>query len=306
LNQATSANATPLHRATHKRHLEIGDPIECTKSFCGNRSDGPRWLGKTAVAVLVTLGLLVAGCGAARADQAKLAPTAPQARGALPADQQREFVARVLGDTEDVWGNIFRQMGKTYQPPKLVLFSGTAASACGSITMATAPFYCASEHSIFLERNFSQELSDRYGVSGDFARAFVIAQQVGHHVQNQLGLMDKAQARMAAASGPQRNALSVDLELQADCFAGVWGNSAAKRGLIDANDVESGIAAAKAMGDDRMQKRITGNVVAETFTHGSSEQRARWFKIGLDSGDIRECNTFAPGAADSASSTGQR
>lgn len=181
-------------------------------------------------------------------------------------------------------------MGETYQPPKLDLFSGTAASACGLIGAATGRFYCASDHEIYLERSFFQELSERYGVSGEFARAFVIAQQVGHHVQNQLGLMDKVHARMAAASGPQRNALSVDLELQADCFAGVWGNSAAKRGLIDASDIDSGIAAAMALGDDRLQQASRG---PEEFTHDSSAQRAKWFKVGLESGDIRQCNTFA-------------
>jgi predicted metalloprotease len=230
----------------------------------------------------VTSGLLLAGWGAALADQTQPTLTTPQVSGAPPADQQRNFAARVLGHAEHVGSEVFQQMGKTYRPPKLILFHGETASACGLIRAATGPFYCAGNHSIYLERNFFQELSDRYGASGDFARAFVIAQQVGDHVQNQLGLVDEIQRKTAGASERVRNEVSVRQEPQADSLAGVWGNSAARRGLIDASDVESGIATAKAMGDDRMQQRAKGSAVSETFTHGSSEQRARWFKIGLD------------------------
>jgi uncharacterized protein len=208
-------------------------------------------------------------------------------------DQQKEFVARVLGDTEDVWGNIFQQMGSHYQAPKLVLFNGQVGSACGMGSAAMGPFYCPPDQDVYLDTAFFQELSQRFGAPGDFARAYVIAHEVGHHVQNQLGLMADVEKRSARASDQVRNALSIRQELQADCFAGVWGNSAAKRGLIDSADVDSGIGAAMAVGDDRIQQRTRGYVVPESFTHGSSAQRVKWFKVGLQSGDIRQCNTFA-------------
>lgn len=209
------------------------------------------------------------------------------------ANPQKEFVARVLGDTEDVWGKIFQQMGSRYEPPKLDLFNGRVSSACGMASAAMGPFYCPPDQKVYLDTAFFDELSQRFGAPGDFARAYVIAHEVGHHVQNQLGLMADVEKKSQRASEQGRNALSVRQELQADCFAGVWGNSAAKRGLIDAADVESGIGAAMAVGDDRIQKRTQGYVVPESFTHGSSAQRVKWFKIGLQSGDIRQCNTFA-------------
>ena len=209
------------------------------------------------------------------------------------ADPEREFVARVLGDTEDVWGGIFQQLGTRYQPPKLALYRGQVDSACGLGSAAMGPFYCPGDRYVYLDLSFFQELSQRFGAPGDFARAYVIAHEVGHHVQNQLGLMDEIQRKTAGASERVRNEVSVRQELQADCLAGVWGNSAAKRNLIDARDVEAGIAAAMSVGDDRLQQQARGYVVPEQFTHGSSAQRAKWFKIGLNSGDIRQCNTFA-------------
>lgn len=210
-----------------------------------------------------------------------------------PGDQQKEFVARVLGDTEDVWTAAFQQNGRHYQPPKLVLFRGQAGSACGLASAATGPFYCPGDRDVYLDLTFFQELSTRFGAPGDFARAYVIAHEVGHHVQNQLGLMAQVQQKSAGASDIARNALSVRQELQADCFAGIWGHSAQQRGLIDAKDVESGLAAAAAVGDDRLQRQSSrGYVVPESFTHGSSAQRVRWFKAGLDSGDMRRCDTF--------------
>ena len=220
------------------------------------------------------------------------APSGPAGAGS-PRDEQKEFVAHVLGDTEDVWTGVFQQRGGHYQPPKLVLFRGQAGSACGLASAATGPFYCPGDRDVYLDLTFFQELSTRFGAPGDFARAYVIAHEVGHHVQNQLGLMAQVQQKMAGASDIARNALSVRQELQADCFAGIWGHSAQQRGLIDAKDVESGIAAASAVGDDRLQQRSSrGYVVPESFTHGSSAQRVRWFKAGLDSGDMRRCDTF--------------
>jgi predicted metalloprotease len=247
-------------------------------------------LGKNPLEMLALLG----GDGGPTVQTQSL-PQAPPATSTAPAraDPQREFVARVLGDTEDVWGDIFQQLGTRYQPPKLVLFHGQVGSACGLSSAAMGPFYCPGDRDVYLDLSFFQELSQRFGAPGDFARAYVIAHEVGHHVQNQLGLMDDLQRKTAGASERVRNEISVRQELQADCLAGVWGNSAAKRNLIDARDVESGIAAAMAVGDDRLQQRSRGYVVPEAFTHGSSEQRAKWFKIGLGSGDIRQCNTFA-------------
>jgi predicted metalloprotease len=219
------------------------------------------------------------------------APSGPPG-ATSPRDEQKEFVARVLGDTEDVWTAAFQQSGGRYQPPKLVLFRGQANSACGLASAATGPFYCPGDRDVYLDLDFFQQLSQRFGAPGDFARAYVIAHEVGHHVQNQLGLMAQVQQKSERASDATRNALSIRQELQADCFAGVWGHSAQQRGLIDAKDVESGIAAASAVGDDRLQQRSRGYVVPESFTHGTSAQRVRWFKSGLESGDIRRCDTF--------------
>jgi len=219
---------------------------------------------------------------------------APQTATRAPAtnDPQTEFVARVLGDTEDVWGGIFQQMGTRYQPPKLTLYHGQIASACGFSSAAAGPFYCPGDRKVYLDLSFFQELSQRFGAPGDFARAYVIAHEIGHHVQNQLGLMEAAQQKMANASDRSRNDMSVRLELQADCLAGVWGHSSMQRNIIDAKDVESGLAAAAAVGDDRIQKQTRGYVVPEGFTHGSSAQRTKWFRTGLDSGDLRQCDTF--------------
>ena len=217
------------------------------------------------------------------------APGAP----ATSRDPQTEFVARVLGDTEDVWGGIFQQMGTRYQAPKLTLYHGQIASACGFSSAAAGPFYCPGDRKVYLDLTFFQELSRRFGAPGDFARAYVIAHEIGHHVQNQLGLMDAAQKNMAGAPDRARNDMSVRLELQADCLAGVWGHSSMQRNIIDNKDVESGIAAAAAVGDDRIQKQTRGYVVPEGFTHGSSAQRVKWFRTGLESGDLRQCDTFA-------------
>jgi predicted metalloprotease len=245
-------------------------------------------LGKNPLDVLA----LLSDSGAPTQTQSQApAPSGPPGPGA-PRDEQKEFVARVLGDTEDVWMGVFQQRGGHYQPPKLVFFRGQAASACGLASTATGPFYCPGDRDVYLDLAFFQELSQRFGAPGDFARAYVVAHEVGHHVQNQLGLMAQVQQKSANASDVARNALSVRQELQADCFAGIWGHSAQQRGLIDAKDVESGLAAATAVGDDRLQQRSRGYVVPESFTHGTSAQRVRWFKAGLDSGDLRSCDTF--------------
>jgi predicted metalloprotease len=246
-------------------------------------------LGKNPLDVLQ----LLAGGGDQPAPTQSMPSPAPPPGPRPTTDPQREFVAHVLGDTEDVWGGIFQQLGTHYQPPKLDLYRGQVESACGFASAAMGPFYCPGDRKVYLDLSFFQDLSQRFGAPGDFARAYVIAHEVGHHVQNSLGLMDEVRRKTAGASQLTRNEVSVRQELQADCFAGVWGNSAAKRGLIDAHDVESGIAAAAAVGDDRLQKQARGYIVPESFTHGSSAQRVEWFKVGLASGDLRRCNTFA-------------
>ena len=207
-------------------------------------------------------------------------------------DETKEFIARVLGDTEDTWSAIFKRMGLEYRPPKLVLFRGAVDSACGLASSAAGPFYCAPDDRVYLDRSFFEDLSRRFGAPGEFARAYVIAHEVGHHVQNQLGITGKVAQQRGRGSEARSNALSVLVELQADCFAGIWGHYAKQRGLLDPGDVEAGLAAAAAIGDDRIQQQSRGRVSPESFTHGSSAQRVRWFRGGLDSGDVNQCNTF--------------
>jgi predicted metalloprotease len=208
-------------------------------------------------------------------------------------DPQADFIRAVLGDIEDTWSRLFEQGGGTYQAPQLVLFSGAVDSACGQASAAVGPFYCPPDRKVYLDLEFFRELSERFGAPGEFARAYVVAHEVGHHVQNLLGTSDRVQRQRSRADQASANALSVRLELQADCYAGVWGYYAARRNLLEPGDVEAALAAASAIGDDRLQKQSRGYVVPESFTHGSSAQRVRWFRVGLDSGDVRRCDTFA-------------
>jgi len=216
----------------------------------------------------------------------------PSTSGPGTRDEGKENIAKVLGDTEDTWNAIFKRMGREYRPPTLVLFRGAVDSACGLASSAAGPFYCSSDDHVYLDRSFFEELSKRFGAPGEFARAYVIAHEVGHHVQNQLGITEKVIQQRGRASQARSNALSVLVELQADCFAGIWAHFAAQRNLLDPGDVESGLAAAAAIGDDRIQQQSRGRVSPESFTHGSSAQRVRWFRSGLDSGDVNHCNTF--------------
>jgi len=208
-------------------------------------------------------------------------------------DPQADFIRAVLGDTEDTWSRMFEQGGGTYEPPRLVLFSGAVQSACGQASSAVGPFYCPPDRRVYLDLQFFRELSERFGAPGDFARAYVVAHEIGHHVQNLLGTSERVQQQRSRMDQAGANALSVRLELQADCYAGVWGFSAARRNILEPGDVEAALAAATAIGDDRLQKQSRGYVVPESFTHGSSAQRVRWFKTGLESGDVRRCDTFA-------------
>jgi predicted metalloprotease len=204
-------------------------------------------------------------------------------------DPARDFVSVVLADTEDTWREVFRKMNREYREPKLVLFTGAVQSACGMAGSAVGPFYCPPDERIYLDLDFFRDLGDRFGAPGDFAQAYVIAHEVGHHVQNVLGL-----ARIGEASrGGRDNAVSVRRELQADCFAGIWAHHAERtRHLLESGDLEEGLAAAAAVGDDRLQKRAEGRIAPESFTHGTSEQRKRWFVRGFESGDVAQCDTF--------------
>ncbi len=217
-----------------------------------------------------------------------------QAPSAAPAnDRETSFVRVVLADTEDVWTEIFKANGSTYVKPKLRLFTGGVQTACGTGRSATGPFYCPGDQKVYIDLDFYKLMEQRFNVAGDFAKAYVIAHEVGHHVQNLMGITDKMEAARRTSSESQANALSVRLELQADCFAGVWANRANQaRSILESGDVEAGLAAATAIGDDTLQRQSQGTVVPDSFTHGSSAQRVRWFKKGIDNGDVAQCDTF--------------
>jgi uncharacterized protein len=224
--------------------------------------------------------------------------SSPQSQGRGGYDEMRQFVARVLGSTERTWTKIFEAGGRIYEKPTLVLFSDAVQSACGFAEAASGPFYCGPDHKVYIDLSFYRDLRQRFQAPGDFAQAYVIAHEIGHHVQNLLGIMNKVQmSQSRAANQQQANALSVRLELQADCLAGIWANYAHReRNILEQGDVEEGLNAAAQIGDDRMQKRAGGYVVPEGFTHGSAEQRVHWFRRGIESGDLKQCDTFARGS----------
>ena len=215
------------------------------------------------------------------------------APGGVPADDpQAEFVSVVLKDTEMTWGRIFDENRQTYEVPVLVLFTNATQSACGQGQAAMGPFYCASDRKVYLDLSFFKELDERFGAPGDFAQAYVVAHEIGHHVQTLMGVSSQLQAARQRAGQRESNALSVRQELQADCYAGVWGHYASREGLLEPGDAEEGLRAAAAIGDDRLQRQTQGTVVPESFTHGSSEQRVEWLRRGLESGRVDSCNTF--------------
>jgi len=209
-------------------------------------------------------------------------------------DQMADFVAAVLGSTEEVWTDIFARGGRTYRKPTLVLFTGQVQSACGYAQAAVGPFYCPADQKLYIDLAFYRDLQDRFKAPGDFAQAYVIAHEVGHHVQNLLGIAERVHGMQQRSGKQQANALSVRMELQADCFAGIWAARAnQKRRILEPGDVEEGLGAAAAVGDDNIQKQSRGYVSPESFTHGSSQQRVRWFRRGLDTGDLKACDAFA-------------
>ncbi len=240
------------------------------------------------------------GSAPAPAPQPRSAPpgtpgSGPQRPSTAPqANPTEEMVARVVGDTEDVWQSLFKSLGRpNYPAPTLVMFQGSVSSACGRASAAVGPFYCPGDGKVYLDISFFNQLDRRFGAPGDFAQAYVVAHEIGHHVQNVLGTMKQFDAQVARLDERRRNQMQVRLELQADCYAGVWGHFAQRRKLLEPGDVEEGLRAAAAVGDDQIMKRTQGHVVPDAFTHGSAEQRTRWFRRGLETGDPRQCDTFA-------------
>jgi predicted metalloprotease len=222
---------------------------------------------------------------------------APTPAQGMPQDEQGRFIGAVLGETEDTWGAIFQANGSTYVPPKLVLYRDAMPSACGAANSAAGPFYCPLDRKVYLDLGFFQQLSTEFQAPGEFAEAYVLAHEVGHHVQNLLGIADKVRAAQQRSSEAGANQLSVRLELQADCFAGVWAKHADQtKHILEQGDVEAALRAAAAVGDDTLQKRAQGYVVPESFTHGTAEERTGWFRRGLTSGSVQDCDTFASGS----------
>ncbi|MCX5510734.1 neutral zinc metallopeptidase [Pseudomonas sp. BJa3] len=268
----------------------------------GMRFGGGKGLGLGAILLIVGIGWLtgqdplqILGQLAGQMEQQQTAPANVDGKAPPANDEQAEFVALILGDTEDTWKALFAQAGKQYRDPKLVLFSGQVNSACGFASSAVGPFYCPGDQRVYLDMTFFREMETRFKAAGDFAQAYVIAHEIGHHVQTLLGVSAKVDA--ARRSGQRMegdNGLLVRQELQADCLAGVWAYQAQKRlNWLEPGDVEEALNAANAIGDDRLQQQGQGRVVPDSFTHGTSQQRMRWFKAGFSSGDLNQCDTFS-------------
>lgn len=261
--------------------------------FIGGKSIG---IGTIALAlVAMYFGVdpnVVLNMGQGLQGQQQVAPAAQ----AIPQDDtQAKFVAKVLASTEDTWGEIFQQSGKQYTPPKLVLFSGSTPTSCGTGQAAMGPFYCPGDQKVYIDLSFYQEMKTRFNAPGDFAQAYVVAHEIGHHVQNLLGTSAKVQqAREHARNEVESNEYSVSLELQADCYAGVWAKHAdAKKKFLEQGDIEEALAAASAIGDDALQKQAQGYAVPDSFTHGTSQQRIHWFNQGIEKGNPSKCDTFS-------------
>lgn len=279
--------------------------IEDRRSEGGGRSFGRRgfpggFLGMGAAAVVaLMLGVdpriiltAVGYLSGAGSPAPQIQPSGP-VRSSPQEEQTKKFISKVLADTEDTWGALFKQAGSHYEEPKLVLFRGQVASACGYAQSAMGPFYCPGDHKLYLDMTFFDDLATRHGAPGDFAQAYVLAHEVGHHVQNLLGIANQVQAAQQRGGREQGNQLQVRMELQADCFAGIWANHANQfRQILEPGDLEEAMAAASGVGDDRIQRQSQGYVVPESWTHGSSEMRMRWFNIGVKTGDFNQCDTF--------------
>jgi predicted metalloprotease len=269
----------------------------------GGMRIGGKGLGIGGIVIIVAIGLLtgqdpmqILGQIAGQVGTQQTTAVNPQTRQAPPANhEQADFVRAILGDTEDTWGQIFQQGGRQYKNPTLILFRGQVQSACGFASSASGPFYCPADQRVYLDMEFFREMSQRFKAAGDFAQAYVIAHEVGHHVQTLLGVSAKVDAaRQRGMRMEGDNGLLVRQELQADCLAGVWANNAQKRlNWLEPGDIEEALNAANAIGDDRLQQQSQGRVVPDSFTHGTSAQRVRWFKTGFAQGQINQCDTFA-------------
>ena len=271
---------------------QIGRRSENVEDRRGSRISAPV-VGGGIGAVILSLVVALLGGDPSVIWQQSDRPTTESPRTKAP-DKMADFVSVVLADTEDTWSSIFRQQGNTYVEPKLVLYSDAVKSACGYARSAVGPFYCPRDQKVYIDLSFYRDLKNKYQAPGDFAQAYVIAHEVGHHVQNLLGISDKVRGLQNQVGEVQANQLSVKLELQADCFAGVWANHAERsRQILEEGDIEEALNAASSIGDDRLQEQARGYIVPESFTHGSSAQRVRWFKQGIQTGDPKQCNTFA-------------
>ena len=271
------------------------DNVEDRRGMTGRRVAVGGGLGAIAIAVIV---LLLGGNPEEVMQNIQTAPPAGQEQAQVLSQEDKElgeFVGVILADTEDVWNQVFRQAGEQYREPKLVLFTNATESACGYAQSATGPFYCSGDEKVYIDLGFFQEMQQRLGARGDFAWAYVIAHEVGHHVQNLLGVMQQANERMQGSpSQEEANRILVRLELQADFLAGVWAHHAQRmKNLLEQGDIEEGLNAASSVGDDRIMKQQQGTVVPDAFTHGTSEQRVRWFSKGLKTGDIEQGDTFS-------------
>ena len=252
--------------------------------------------GGIGTVIFVVAYLLLGGDPAALVDSSQQAEVGGPAQvdSSAPRDELSQFVGVVLADTEDVWHQVFRQMGRQYQEPKLVLFADQTRSGCGFASAASGPFYCPADRRVYIDLSFYRTLQQRFGAPGDFAQAYVIAHEVGHHVQTLLGISDRVQSARGRVSEAEYNRLSVKLELQADFFAGIWAHHADRaKGVVEPGDIEEALRAASAIGDDKLQRQSQGYVVPDSFTHGSSEQRVRWFRKGYETGDFRQGDTFS-------------
>lgn len=260
----------------------------------GSGMGGKIALGGVGTLIVIVLTLVMGGNPSDVINAISTNQTEQAAPPTAEENEEAKFVSVVLGDTEDVWNKLFsEQLNKKYEEPTLVLFSGTDQSGCGTASASTGPFYCPADRKVYIDLSFYRELKERFNAPGDFAMAYVVAHEVGHHVQNLLGTADKVRQLQSGMSQKEINALSVRVELQADFYAGVWAHYDQKLGVLEPGDIEEALTAANAIGDDRLQKEANGRVVPDAFTHGTSEQRMYWFKKGYDTGDISQGDTFS-------------
>jgi hypothetical protein len=275
------------------RNQRASGNVEDRRGMGVGRIGGGLGVGTIVIAVIAYFLGFDPGTVLNVAEQVAPAQDAREVPRGAPADEMGQFAARVLGSTEQVWGGIFERSSAQYRPPTLVLYDGAVRSACGMGQSAMGPFYCPGDEKLYLDLSFFRDLQARFRAPGDFAQAYVIAHEVAHHVQRLTGSFRRLEQAQGRVSQQEFNRLSVRMELQADCYAGVWGHHAGSLRQLEEGDIAEGLAAASAIGDDRLQKQTQGRVVPESFTHGTSEQRMRWFRRGLESGDPQACDTFS-------------